>query len=78
MRALLCARAPAQVSGILAQSKGRSLGIYEEKEGKSEEEAAAARRRDEAAGVQKLRVFGMNLPAVEVRCWAAGSGAGGA
>lgn len=64
-----CVRVPArppQVSGILAQSKGRSLGIYEEKE-TSEEEAAARRRRDEAAGVRKVSVFGMSLNAVEVR-----------
>lgn len=52
-----------QVSGILAQSKGRSLGIYEEKE-RSEEEADAHMAKETAAGVQRVDVFGMRLKAV--------------
>ena len=52
------------VSGTLAQSKGRSLGIFEAKE-VSEEEKAAKRRRDEALGVRRLDVFGMHVPSVE-------------
>ena len=53
------------VSGVLAQSKGRSLGIYEAKE-QSEEERAAKKRRDESMGVQHVEAFGhMKIPTVE-------------
>lgn len=52
-----------EVSGILAQSKGRSLGIYEAKE-RSEEEDAERAAEEAAAGVQRVDVFGMRLKAV--------------
>ncbi|KAL4443634.1 hypothetical protein ABPG75_011371 [Micractinium tetrahymenae] len=52
-----------EVSGILAQSKGRSLGIYEQKERSEEEEAERAAEEAEA-GVQRVDVFGMRLKAV--------------
>ncbi|KAL4447265.1 hypothetical protein ABPG77_007298 [Micractinium sp. CCAP 211/92] len=52
-----------EVSGILAQSKGRSLGIYEAKERSEEEEEARAAEEAEA-GVQRVDVFGMRLKAV--------------
>jgi hypothetical protein len=51
------------VSGVLAQSKGRALGIYEAKE-RSEAEKEARRRRDEALGVQRIDVFGMHVPTI--------------
>ena len=53
------------VSGVLAQSKGRSLGIYEPHE-KTEAEKEAKRRRDAAAGIRRVDVFGMHVPAMEV------------
>jgi hypothetical protein len=54
------------VSGTLAQSKGRRLGIFEARE-RSEAERAARRRRDEAAGVQRVEAFGMRIPAIRER-----------
>lgn len=50
-----------EISGLLAQSKGRALGIYEAKQA---EEERAERRRKEAQGVHKVEVFGMKLPAI--------------
>lgn len=47
----------------MAQSKGRSLGIYEKHE-RSDAEREARHRRDEAMGVQRLDVFGMKIPSV--------------
>jgi hypothetical protein len=54
------------VAGVLAQSKGRSLGIYEKKE-LSEEERAAKKRRDEELGVHHVDAFAnMRIPVVDV------------
>jgi hypothetical protein len=63
------------VSGTLAQSKGRSLGIYEPRE-LSAEEREEKRRRDEAAGVHRIDAFGMHIPAIRVgqRSYAASQG----
>jgi hypothetical protein len=52
------------VSGILAQSKGRSLGIYEAHE-KTEAEKEARRRQDEELGVHRIDTFGMHVPVVK-------------
>ena len=52
------------ISGMLAQIKGRSLGIYQPRE-KSEEEKASRRRRDARLGaVEQINVFGKRIPAV--------------
>lgn len=59
------------MSGVLAQSKGRSLGLYEERE-KSEAEQRERERRDRQLGVQRLDCFGMKIPASAVRGWWAG------
>lgn len=63
------------VSGTLAQSKGRSLGIYEPHD-LTPEEREARRRRDEAAGVHRVDAFGMHIPAIQVgqRSYAASGG----
>ncbi|KAG7672457.1 hypothetical protein KSW81_001421 [Nannochloris sp. 'desiccata'] len=53
------------VSGMLAQSKGRSLGIYEAHE-KTEAEKEARKRRDEQLGVHRIDTFGMHVPVVKV------------
>ena len=53
------------ISGMLAQSKGRSIGIYEDGP-KSEEEKAEAKQKEEEAGVQHVDVFGMSIKAVKV------------
>ncbi len=53
------------ISGMLAQSKGRAIGIYEDS-GKSEEEKAEARQKEEAAGIEHVDVFGMKVKAVKV------------
>lgn len=63
------------VSGVLAQSKGRSLGLYEEQE-KSEAEQRERERRDRQLGVQRLDCFGMKIPAAPVRGWWAGRAGG--
>ena len=62
------------ISGMLAQSKGRSIGIYED-DSKSEEEKSEAKRNEEQAGVQRVDVFGMFVKAVKVRllCCSVGS-----
>ena len=52
------------ISGVLAQSKGRSLGIFEPHE-KTEAEKEARRRRDEQLGVHRIDTFGMHVPVVE-------------
>ncbi|GAB4821121.1 hypothetical protein N2152v2_008167 [Parachlorella kessleri] len=52
------------VSGLLAHSKGKSLGMYEDHE-KTEEEKEARRQHDEEMGVEKVEVFGMKVAAVE-------------
>ena len=46
---------------MLAQSKGRALGIFEPTE-PSKEERAERHRKEERAGVQRAEVFGMRLP----------------
>ncbi|PSC71360.1 arsenite methyltransferase isoform B [Micractinium conductrix] len=51
------------VSGWLAQSKGRKLGIFEKKE-KDEEEREERRAAEAAAGVERVNVFGMKVPVV--------------
>jgi len=53
------------ISGMLAQSKGRSLGIYEAHE-KTEAEKEARKRRDEEMGVDRIDTFGMHVPVVSV------------
>jgi hypothetical protein len=53
------------VSGMLAQSKGRSLGIYEAHE-KTEAEKKARKRRDEQLGVHRIDTFGLQVPVVHV------------
>lgn len=53
------------ISGVMAQSKGRSLGIYEAHE-KTEAEKEAKRQRDAALGVQRIDAFGMHIPALKV------------
>ena len=53
------------ISGMLAQSKGRAIGIYEDK-GQSEEEKAETKRQEEAAGVEHVDVFGMSVKAIKV------------
>ncbi|KAK9847254.1 hypothetical protein WJX84_000566 [Apatococcus fuscideae] len=53
------------ISGMLAQSKGRSIGIYED-DSKPEEEKSEAKRKEEEAGVQRVDVFGMSVKAVKV------------
>lgn len=58
------------ISGMLAQSKGRSIGIYEDGS-KSEEEKAEAQKKEEEAGVQRVDVFGMTVKAVKVSVTAA-------
>lgn len=52
------------IAGTLAQSKGRSLGIYEPRE-KSAAEMQQRQKRDLAMGVRHVDVFGMHVPAVE-------------
>ena len=54
------------VSGILAQSKGRSLGLYEEHE-KTDEEREERAARDAQLGVERVEVFGIRCPAAPVR-----------
>ena len=53
------------ISGMLAQSKGRAIGIYEDK-GKSEEEQDEAQRKEQEAGIEHVDVFGMKVKAVKV------------
>ncbi len=53
------------MSGVLAQSKGRSLGLYEERE-KSEAERRERERHDRQLGVQRMDCFGMHIPAAPV------------
>lgn len=52
------------VSGTLAQSKGRSLGIFEAKE-RTEEEKQARKRQYERLGVHHVESFGMKIPVIE-------------
>lgn len=58
------------VAGWLAQSKGRRLGIFEEREA-DEEERGERRGREEQMGVQRLEVFGMKVPAMQASLTAA-------
>ncbi|EFN57989.1 hypothetical protein CHLNCDRAFT_142148 [Chlorella variabilis] len=53
------------IAGVLAHSKGKALGLYEDRE-VSEEEREDRRRREEEAGVERVRVFGMKCPALLV------------
>ena len=54
------------ISGTLAQTKGRSLGIYKETE-HSKEEVERRKRKDEALGVQRIPCFGMKIPTIELK-----------
>ncbi len=47
-------------TGIMAHSRGKSLGIYEDKE-KTDEQIEARKKRDEEMGVEKVDVFGMKV-----------------
>jgi hypothetical protein len=53
------------ISGMLAHSKGRSIGIYGDKD-KSEDEKEEQRHKEEAAGFSKHDVFGMHIKAKDV------------
>ena len=48
------------IAGILAHSKGRSIGIYEDKE-KDEEAESKKARAEQEQGVKKVDVFGMKV-----------------
>jgi len=50
------------VAGLNAQSKGRKLGIYEEK---SEEEKERKKRKEEPADVEFVEILGRGVPAVK-------------
>jgi hypothetical protein len=50
------------VAGLNAQSKGRKLGIYEEK---SEEEKKEDRKKEEKAKVEFVDILGRDVPVVE-------------
>jgi len=50
------------VAGLNAQSKGRKLGIYEEK---SEEEKERRKRKEEPADVEFVEILGRGVPAVK-------------
>lgn len=51
------------VAGVLAQSKGRSLGIYTPKE-KTDEMVKAQQRKEVEMGVHRVEAFGMHIPVV--------------
>jgi hypothetical protein len=51
------------VAGVLAQSKGRSLGIYSPKE-KTDEMVKARQRKEVEMGVHRVEAFGMQIPVV--------------
>lgn len=51
------------VAGILAQSKGRSLGIYSPKE-KTDEMVRARQHKEAEMGVHRVEAFGMQIPVV--------------
>lgn len=48
------------IAGILAHSKGRSIGIYEDKE-KDEEAESNKAEEEQEKGVKKVDVFGMKV-----------------
>ena len=48
------------IAGILAHSKGRSIGIYEDKE-KDEGAEKEKAKEEEEKGVKKVDVFGMKV-----------------
>lgn len=48
------------IAGILAHSKGRSIGIYEDKE-KDEEAEKEKAEKEEKQGVKKVDVFNMKV-----------------
>ena len=48
------------IAGLMAHSKGRSIGVYEAHE-KDEGEKQAQAEREEALGVQRVEVFGMKV-----------------
>lgn len=50
------------VAGLNAQSKGRKLGIYEEK---SEEEKEADKKKEKTAKVESIEVLGRGVPVVK-------------
>jgi hypothetical protein len=49
------------IAGIMAQSKGRAIGIYEA-HGKDDAAAQAQHKREADAGVERVDVFGMKVP----------------
>lgn len=49
------------ISGVYAQKKGQSLGIYEAKE-KTEQEIESRKLRDKKLGVAMVDVFGTHIP----------------
>jgi len=48
------------IAGILAHSKGKSIGIYEDKD-KSEAEIQEKKDKEEEMGVERVSVFGMKV-----------------
>jgi hypothetical protein len=48
------------IAGICAQSKGRRIGVYEERE-KDEAEVQEKREKEKAMGLERVDVFGMKV-----------------
>lgn len=55
------------IAGILAHSKGKSIGIYEDKN-KSEAEIQEKREQEEEMGVERVSVFGMKVHSTASPC----------
>ena len=51
------------ISGILAHSKGKSIGIYEDR-GKTDEEIKEKEEKEDTMGVERIVVFGMKVSAL--------------
>lgn len=51
------------ISGILAHSKGKSIGIYEDR-GKTDEEIQEKKEKEDTMGVERADVFGMKVRSV--------------
>ena len=56
------------IAGILAHSKGRSIGIYEDKE-KDEEAESNKAEEEQEKGVKKVDVFGMKVVGLMPGAW---------
>ncbi|CAL8465115.1 g4650 [Coccomyxa elongata] len=52
------------ISGILAHSKGKSIGIYEDR-GKTDEEIQEKKEKEDTMGVERVDVFGMKIKALK-------------